>query len=160
MKTRIIRILAVAFLALPGMVLAAQDEDVEQAIRSQRERFVIAVNARDFEEALSLCAADAVMYVELTDAIERREALGSVVRRMSERRVNPDLDMMTTRLEISGSLAYELGRYRKVYRHPDGSSRQSHGKYVDVWRLEHDGQWRIVVHAPSADPEPEEARQP
>ena len=54
-----------------------------------------------------------------------------------------DLRKDTTRVDVSGDMAMEIGRYTVSIVKEDGSSTTDRGKYVAVWRRL--GAWRIVA---------------
>jgi ketosteroid isomerase-like protein len=54
-----------------------------------------------------------------------------------------DLRLETVRVEASGDLAMEIGRYTLAIREPDGTIRADRGKYVRAWRRL--GAWLIVA---------------
>lgn len=146
------KLLSLALLGLSLSLNASPDpqQSAEATIRKLRQEFVAAVNARDPEKTLLLWADNGVALAENIKMVEMpalREALKQII--LSGRRT--DLVMETTRIEHSGDLAYELGRYSFVIAQPDGSRKQERGKYLDVWKKQPGGEWRLVAHAPSAD---------
>jgi len=54
-----------------------------------------------------------------------------------------DVRLETTRVETSGDLAMEIGRYTVAIRQPDGTILADRGKYVKGWRRL--GAWLIVA---------------
>jgi ketosteroid isomerase-like protein len=54
-----------------------------------------------------------------------------------------DLRLETIRVEASGDLAMEIGRYSVAIRQPDGTILADRGKYVKAWRRL--GVWLIVA---------------
>ena len=126
----------------------------DTAIRAGRAGFVAAVNAGDRDRIMSYAAEDCVFLAEGQPLVEGRAALGEMFRRAIESGMTWELRMETSRIEQSGWLAYELGRYWKTTRRPDGTTKHSQGKYVDVWKRQSDGRWLLIVHAPSDDPPP------
>ncbi len=138
----------------PGFCQTRRGESPEREIRTQRGEFVAAMNARDPQKVFALAAPDLVLYAEGQKAVAGLENFRAMFQRMLESGMTWELRMETTRVESSGTLAIELGRYWKTMRRPDGSSRASEGRYVDVWKRQPDGRWLLIVHAPSDDPPP------
>lgn len=126
----------------------------EEKIRSARREFVSAMNAREFDRAVSMATADSVLVTHGAPLIEGRDAL----RRLAQaaHTVGPDapLSMETLRLIVGGTLACELGRYTRYRAREGAEPLRVSGKYLDVWVLESDGQWRLAAHAPADDPAP------
>jgi len=59
-------------------------------------------------------------------------------------------------ISSSGDLGYTWGRY--IYSVPgeDGTRQKSHGKYMTVWKLQADGQWKVVLDGGNSNPPPDE----
>ena len=55
----------------------------------------------------------------------------------------------------SGDLAYDNGSYALTMSDPEGNPVTQKGHYVDVWRKNAAGGWKVAVDAPVSDP-PEE----
>ncbi len=145
-------VIVCVFLAGLSATFVRAQESGEVAIRRLRQEFVKAVNDRDPEKALACWTDDAVTLVENRKPAvlaELRESLKTMV--AGGRRT--DFAMETVRVKASGNLAYEVGRYSFARVEPDGSKKPERGKYVDVWERQPGGEWRIVVHAPSSDPQ-------
>lgn len=149
-------------LLLVGLSVAAaasessRKEGAQAVIRRLRREFVIAANAGEIDRLAAFLAGDAVLLVDNRKALEGLAAIRESLQRTLDSGVVSELAMETTRVEHSGSLAYELGRFSHSFLQKDGSKKHMHGRYVDVWRRQPGGAWRIVVHAPSSDPAEED----
>lgn len=51
----------------------------------------------------------------------------------------------------SGELAYSTGTYELSYNDPSGKRVTERGKYIEVWRKQADGSWRMVLESFNAD---------
>lgn len=62
------------------------------------------------------------------------------------------------RAEVSASadMGWTWGRYEARSPGPDGEEEVSYGKYLNVWRKEPDGTWRVVADIGNANPKPGE----
>jgi ketosteroid isomerase-like protein len=58
-----------------------------------------------------------------------------------------------TRVEASrsGDLAYSTGTYKLTFNDPSGKPVTERGKYVEIWRHQADGSWRMVVESFNSD---------
>jgi len=61
-----------------------------------------------------------------------------------------DLRLETTRVEHSGDMAMEVGRFSVVVRQADGTLVPERGKYVKVWKRL--GVWRLMADCWSRTP--------
>lgn len=146
--------LAAVQLAVPA---GAEADGVERTLRKLRREFVAAVNARDIERARACWAADARILVEGRPAIEGAVAFEFARRMLASSRI-VSFDAEAERIDHSGNLAYELGRYTFTIRQSDGSVVEDRGKYLDVWKKHGRSDWRIIAHAPSGTPSGDDAR--
>jgi ketosteroid isomerase-like protein len=138
---------ALVYPAVPGF----GEDRVEREIRRMRQEFVLAINARDFERARVCFSEDAQVFVHNREVLAGEKALESARRLLGSDRL-VQFSAETTRVEHSGNLAYEVGRYLFVFRQPDGSTVEDRGRYLDVWKKQGRSDWRILMHAPSSDP--------
>jgi ketosteroid isomerase-like protein len=51
----------------------------------------------------------------------------------------------------SGDLVYEIGSYAMTFSGEGGKTMRQTGRYVDVWRKQADGSWKVVLDAPVSD---------
>lgn len=56
----------------------------------------------------------------------------------------------------SGELGYSWGRYTVSWPTPEGERKTSHGKYLNVWRKQADGGWKVLVDMGNQSPAPGE----
>ena len=56
-----------------------------------------------------------------------------------------DLVLQTTKVEVSGDLAYGIGIYKMTLTVASGAETQDEGKYVVIYRRQQSGTWRAVA---------------
>lgn len=56
----------------------------------------------------------------------------------------------------SGDLGYTWGRYEMRMADASGDTVSHFGKYLNVWRRQKDGSWRVLVDMGNSSPAPEE----
>ena len=54
----------------------------------------------------------------------------------------------------SGDLGWTLGKFVVVVRNSDGTETKMYGKYLNVWRKQADGKWKVIVDMGNASPSP------
>ena len=150
MRTTFFYMLALAAVPL-AMLVGAEPERVELALRKLRQEFVSAVNAGDLERAMSCWSAGVRIMIEGRPPLEGPAAQEAARRKITS---TVRLAMETERIDYSGNLAYELGRITMMLRGPDGKVVENHGKYLDVWKKYGRSAWRIIAHAPSGNGDP------
>ena len=57
-------------------------------------------------------------------------------------------------VSISGELGYTWGKYILSYIDEDGNKQNSYGKYLNIWKKETDGSWRVSVDMGNKSPNP------
>jgi ketosteroid isomerase-like protein len=55
----------------------------------------------------------------------------------------------------SGDLGYTWGRYKSMHAGADGAIQTQYGKYLNVWKKQEDGYWKVLVDIGNTNPQPE-----
>jgi uncharacterized protein (TIGR02246 family) len=116
--------------------------DVQSLIRNLAQDFVTSFNTGNYDQAAALFAQDGAFMAPHHDAAYGPKAVESLLRQVGEMGYE-DLRLETVRVETSGDMAMEMGRYTVAVRQPDGTIRADRGKYVKAWRRL--GVWLIVA---------------
>jgi ketosteroid isomerase-like protein len=116
--------------------------DVQSLIRNQAQDFVTSFNTGNYDQVAALFAQDGALMASHHDPAYGPKAIEILLRQLGDAGYE-DLRLETIRVEASGELAVEMGRYSVSIRQPDGSVMTDHGKYVRAWRRL--GAWLIVA---------------
>ena len=54
----------------------------------------------------------------------------------------------------SGELGWTWGKYVVVIRNDDGTETKMYGKYLNIWRKQTDGKWKVIVDMGNSSPSP------
>jgi uncharacterized protein (TIGR02246 family) len=111
-------------------------------IRNLAQDFVTSFNTGNYDQSAALFAQDGVFMLSQHDPAYGPKAVERLLRTVGEAGYE-DLRLETIRVEASGDLAMEIGRYTVGIRQPDGSIFADRGKYVKAWRRL--GVWLIVA---------------
>jgi len=119
--------------------MATEQSDPTNAVGALGDGFARSVNAGDAEWiAREFYAEDADFLPPNHRMVSGRSGIRRFFRALFEAGVG-DLATETTRIEVSGELAYRVGRYTMGKPAPD------RGKFVQVFRRQADGSWRCVA---------------
>lgn len=116
--------------------------DVQSLIRNLAQDFVTSFNTGNYDQVAALFAQDGAMMAPHHEAAYGPKAVEQLLRKIGESGYE-DLRLETVRVEASGDLAMEIGRYSVAIRQSDGTIRPDRGKYVKAWRRL--GVWLIVA---------------
>lgn len=116
--------------------------DVESMIRNLAQDFVTSFNTANYDQVAALFAQDGVFMAPHYDPAFGPKAVERLLRQIGDAGYE-DLRLETVRVEASGDLAMEIGRYTVAIRQPDGTILADRGKYVKAWRRL--GAWLIVA---------------
>ncbi len=116
--------------------------DVESMIRNLAQDFVTSFNTGNYDQVASLFAQDGVFMMPHHDPAYGPKTVERLLRQIAEAGYE-DLRLETIRVEASGDLAMEIGRYTVAIRQPDGTILADRGKYLKAWRRL--GVWLIVA---------------
>jgi uncharacterized protein (TIGR02246 family) len=116
--------------------------DVQSLIRNLAQDFVTSFNTGNYDQAAALYAQDGAFLAPHHDPAYGPKAVEHLLRQFGESGYE-DLRLETVRVESSGDLAMEIGRYSVAIRQPDGTILADRGKYLKAWRRL--GAWLIVA---------------
>lgn len=123
--------------------------DVESQLRDLTQDFATSFNTGNYDHAARLFAVDGVLMAPHYDGAHGQTSVEHLLRRLGESGYS-DLRMETTRVDYSGDMAMELGRFSYVVRKSDGTMTPERGKYVRVWRRL--GAWLLMADCWSRTP--------
>jgi len=114
--------------------------DVELTIRGLTQDFCMAFNTGNYDQAASLFASDGVLMVSHRESSQGPKEIEHVLRQYGDLGYQ-NLRFETARVDYSGDMAIEMGRYT-VSIELENTAAADAGKFLRAWhRL---GAWRIV----------------
>ena len=116
--------------------------DVQSQLRDLTQDFATSFNTGNYDQAASYFASDGVLMAPLYEGAYGQKPVERLLRQMGEAGYS-DLRLETTRVDHSGDMAMELGRFSFVVHKADGTLIPERGKYVKVWRRI--GAWLIMA---------------
>jgi ketosteroid isomerase-like protein len=112
-------------------------------------------NTGNYDQAASLFAGDGVLMAPQSDAAYGQKQVERLLRQLGDAGYS-DLRLETTRVDHSGDMAMELGRFTLVVRKADGTLVPEQGKYVKVWKRF--GAWLVMADCWSRTAQPGDER--
>jgi uncharacterized protein (TIGR02246 family) len=122
--------------------------DVQSLIRNLAQDFVTSFNTGNYDQAAALFASDGAFMAPHYDPAYGPQAVERLLHQIGDAGYQ-DLRLETVRVEASGDLALEIGRYTVAIHQPDGTIRADRGKYVKAWRRL--GAWLIIADSWSSN---------
>lgn len=116
--------------------------DVESQLRDLTQDFATSFNIGNYDQAASMFAADGVLMAPLYEGAYGQKPVERLLRQLGEAGYS-ELRLETTRIDHSGDMAMELGRFSLTLHKADGTSVPERGKYVKVWKRL--GAWLIMA---------------
>lgn len=115
--------------------------EVDSQIRDTSQDFAMAFNTGNFDQAAALFAKDGVLIAPRHETACGQKQIELLLRQLGDAGYS-NLRLETTRVDHSGDMAMEIGRFTVVLPGQDGTRRSEHGSYVKVWRRL--GAWLII----------------
>lgn len=115
--------------------------DVNSQIRDTAQDFAMAFNTGNFDQAAALFAKDGVLIAPRQETAYGQKQVERLLRQLGDAGYS-DLRLETTRVDHSGDMAMEIGRFTVAVRQQDGTTIPECGRYVKVWRRL--GAWLII----------------
>jgi ketosteroid isomerase-like protein len=117
-------------------------QDVESRIRGLSQDFATSFNTGNYDQAASLFAVDGVLMAPRLEPAYGQKAVERLLRQLGDAGYS-DLRLETTRVEHSGDMTMELGRFTAIVHEADGRLVPERGKYVRVWKRL--GAWLLMA---------------
>ncbi len=116
--------------------------DVESQIRNLTQDFATSFNTGNYDQAAGMFASDGVLMIPHYESAYGQKAVERLLRQVGDKHYS-SLRLDTTRVERSGEMAMEIGRFSAVSKGADGTMVPERGKYVRVWRKL--GAWLVIA---------------
>lgn len=116
--------------------------DVPSQLRDLTQDYVTSFNTGNYDQAARLFAADGALMIPHDEGAYGQKQIEILLRRMGEQGYG-ELRMETIRVDHSGDMAMEIGRFSLAVHAADGTLTPERGKYVKVWRRL--GAWLIMA---------------
>ena len=139
-------------LGLAAAICLAADTKIEQALRDLDAQWSAAAAAKDLDKTVSYYSADAVVMPPNAPSATTKEAIRSAWKEML---TSPGaaISWKATKVEVakSGDLAYVSGTYEETMTDASGKPVKDHGKYVEIFKKQADGTWKVVADIWNSD---------
>ena len=116
--------------------------DVESAIRGLTQDLCTAFNTGNYDQAAALFVSDAFFLLPHRETVQGTKAIERVLREYGELGYQ-NLRFETTRVDYSGDMALEIGRYTVAIPSQEGKIVSDRGQFMRVWRRL--GAWLITA---------------
>ena len=124
----------------------------ERAARDADRATLKAAQVKDLERNLSFYTDDASVFPPNAPIATGKEAIRAF---LAQGFANAGfaIDWQPTKVEVSrgGDLAYTQGTYELTMNDPKGKPVTERGKYVNVWKKQPDGTWKMVADIWNSD---------
>ena len=122
--------------------------DVQSAIRGLTQDFATAFNTGNYDQAAALFTADGLLMPPQREGVQGQKPIELMLRRLGEAGYQ-NLRLETIRVEESGDMAVEIGRYTAAVQQANGTTVAERGKFVQTWRRL--GIWRMAANCWNSD---------
>lgn len=150
MKRRILLTLTLGLLVTA--ISFAGHAKLEQALRDLDAQWSKDAGAKDVDKTISYYAEAALVLPPNASSATTKEAIRSA---WNEMLTTPGaaISWKASKVEVanSGDLAYVSGTYEETATDASGQPVKDHGKYVEVFKKQADGTWKVVADIWNSD---------
>jgi ketosteroid isomerase-like protein len=152
MNKRLFGLATLVFFSFICAAWAADTKAIEQALRDLDAQWSAAAAGKDLEKTIAFYSEDAIVLPTNAPAATTKEAIRNTWKDLL---ASPDLAISwkITKVEVaeSGDIAYTTGTYELSKNSAIGKLVPDHGKYVEVWKKQPDGKWKVVADIWNSD---------
>ena len=147
MKTRTLVAILTLGLAAAATGLAAD----EQTIRDLDAQWSAAAGAKDLDKTVSYYSDDAIVMPPNASAATTKESIRSAWKEMQA--PGTAISWKASKVEVAsaGDLAYVSGTYEYTMNDASGKPVKDHGKYIEIFKKQADGTWKVVADIWNSD---------
>ena len=116
--------------------------DVESTIRGLTQDFSMNFNTGNYDQVAGLFASDGLFMAPNHEPVVGPKPIERKLREFGESGYQ-NLRLETLRVDSSGDMAMEIGRYSVAIVREDNTTAADRGKYLKVWRRL--GAWRVAA---------------
>ncbi len=132
--------------------------DVESTIRGLTQDFCTSFNTGNYDQAAAIFSTDAVLMAPNREPAHGTKAVERLFRQLGDSGYE-NLRQETTRVDYSGDMAVEIGRYTLTIHSPKEGLTSDRGSFMRAWRRI--GSWFIAAEAWNSHlPHPEQVQPP
>ncbi|MGB5896308.1 MAG: DUF4440 domain-containing protein [Ignavibacteriaceae bacterium] len=134
--------------------IADTEIEKEKLLQTDKEFAQFSVNQGAAEAFNEYLTEDAL---QLPAGDNPVEGVKNIYNRMKENQSNYVLDWSPQYAEVakSGELGYTWGTYSLAYKDENGEEQKSYGKYLNIWKKQTNGNWKVAVDIGNDSPNPE-----
>jgi uncharacterized protein (TIGR02246 family) len=122
--------------------------DAQSAIRGLTQDFATSFNTGNYDQAAALFTSDGLLMPPQRETAQGPKPIESMLREIAEAGYE-NLRLETLRVEESGDMAVETGRYTIAIYQANHTTVVERGKFVHTWRRL--GIWRMAVNCWNSD---------
>jgi ketosteroid isomerase-like protein len=143
---------ATVFLLLSVTLTFGQKTRAEQTLRDLDTEWSAAAGAKNLDKTVSYYAEGALVMPPNAPAATTKDAIRKMWKELLES-PGAAISWKTTKVEIarSGELAYSSGTYEFTMNDASGKPMPDHGKYLEVWKKQPEGDWKVVADIWNSD---------
>jgi uncharacterized protein (TIGR02246 family) len=124
---------------------SVRESDFARIVRAIDADFMRNVAAKDAEQLVKgFYAEKAQLLLPHQLPVVGRPAIQAVFETLIDDGMR-DLVLRSTKVEVSGNLAYSIGIYKMTVTSASGAETRDEGKYVVIYRRQQSGNWRAVA---------------
>jgi ketosteroid isomerase-like protein len=123
----------------------------EAAVRAADIAWSATAEKRDLDALVSFYGDDVVVLLPNAPAVVGKSAARDLNRAMLAATLAVKWQPVKVEVAASGDIGYVRGTYDLTIKGPSGAPVNDKGKYVEVWRKQADGAWKVIVEALNSD---------
>lgn len=140
LSAAVLMAIVVSVAACQTPALAGLSDADKSALRQNDQLFATSANAKNFAAAAALYLDDASLLLPNSPAVQGKQ---QIQKWMTDNPPISDFAVEPVDIDGRGDVAYVRGNYSLTMTPPGGAAVHDRGKFIEIWRKQPDGSWKI-----------------
>ncbi|MFC1553342.1 YybH family protein [candidate division KSB1 bacterium] len=145
MRKTIVLLMIIATFLITGCGQSVDIEAEKAAVLAADTAYLKACNDKDIELVMSFFSDDFKQAVSGTTGLRDKERMRELCETWFEQERKWDWKVEKVEVSGSGDLAYTFGKFDNVRINEEQTEVHSRGGFVEVWKKQADGSWKMVA---------------
>ncbi len=146
--------IAVVLFSHAPATLSASPKATADTLKQLEAEFMQTASEKGSQGYMSYYAEDSVELPNGVPAIQGKANIAKTMGFLDDKNNHLSWTPVGADISASGDLGYTYGIFEFTSKDKDGKPIVEHGKYTSIWKLQHDGSWKVALDMGNSSAQP------